>query len=87
MPVIEFAQCRCGVTGAQDFADVGVLGEQISELVERGCLVVDREHRQGSAHDASNPNAPPPARTPERNFGTRIMTFVPAPIAVSTTRP
>ena len=32
-------------------------------------------------------SSPQPARTPGENFGTRKLTFVPAPGAVSTTSP
>ena len=81
---VEFPQRRGGVAGAVHLADIGVPVEQIGQLVERGRLVVDREHRQ---RPAAHPNAPPLARTPDRNLGTRITTLVPAPIAVSTTRP
>ena len=84
---VEFAQCRRGVTGSKYRADIAVPLEKIGQFVQCGRLVVDRQHRQRLAHDAPNPNTPPPARTPERNLGTRIATFVPAPIAVSTTRP
>ena len=67
--------------GAADLADAGVAAEQEGQLVEGGSLVVDDEHlelrRQWSAH----------TWTPGANFGTRTMTLVPAPGAVSTTRP
>ena len=49
--------------------------QQIGQFVEGRRLVVDGQHDE--AH----------ARTPGWNFGTRMLTFVPAPGAVSTTRP
>ena len=92
---VELAQGRGGVAGADDFGDVGVAVQQVGEFVECGRFVVHGENGQqpGSrpahwlGHWLPTPNAPPLAHTPDRNFGTRITTFVPAPIAVSTTRP
>ena len=79
--------------GRHDLADALVPAEHPGQLVERRRLVVDGEHRssgdacsritvrlmaaRGAAHTC----------TPGRNFGRRTMTFVPAPGAVSTTRP
>ena len=64
-----------------DLGDPLVGGEQEAELVERGLLVVDQQH----------PETGRPAGhwtlTPGANFGTRTITLVPAPGAVSTTRP
>ena len=51
-----------------------------AELVERRLLVVDQQHpepRPWGGHTL----------TPGANFGTRTITLVPAPGAVSTTRP
>ncbi len=63
----------------QHLADPRVLLEQEGELVEGGALVVDDEDSEtgGVGH----------AWTPGANFGTRTITLVPAPGAVSTTRP
>ena len=63
-----------------DLADPFVGGEQVAELVERRLLVVDQQHaepRPWGGHTL----------TPGANFGTRTITLVPAPGAVSTTRP
>ena len=69
-------------------ADPGVAAEQERQLVEGGPLVVDHEDLQrahgrrvaerSGAHGCSHPGA---------NFGTRTITLVPAPGAVSTTSP
>ena len=61
-------------------ADPRVAAEQEGELVERRPLVVDDEHPERRA-------AVGHACTPGANFGTRTVTLVPAPGAVSTTRP
>jgi hypothetical protein len=42
---VEFPQRGRRVAGAVHLADVGVPVEQVRQLVERGRLVVDREHR------------------------------------------
>src|SRR5690606_2372910 len=67
-----------GVAG-QDVADAGVLPQQELQVVEGGPLVVDDEHPEltGAVHTL----------TPGANLGTRMMTLVPAPGAVSMTRP
>ena len=44
--------------------------QQVRQLVERGRLVVDREHAQSLS---LTPIAPPLARTPGWNFGTRML--------------
>ena len=69
----------------EHLADPGVAFEQERELVEGRALVVDDEDPQqsgsvvtGRAHWACTPGA---------NLGTRTTTLVPAPGAVSTTRP
>ena len=80
---VEFAQRGGGIGRGVDGGDIGVFAQQVGQFVQGGSLVVDGEYRQLGAH----PKPPPSARTPDRNFGTRMMTFVPAPIAVSTTRP
>ena len=58
-----------------DRADARVPSEQERELVEGGALVVDDEDVEGHVC------------TPGAYFGTRTVTLVPAPGAVSTTRP
>ena len=83
--LVEFPQRRGGVAGSVHLADVGVRLEQVGQLVEGGRLVVDGEHRQ-AGHLLTRTHLRWP-ETPDRNLGTRITTFVPAPIAVSTTRP
>ena len=82
-PVVQLAQRKGGVGRGAHPADGRMPLQHVGELVERGRLVVDGEHGHRFAHA----DAPPLARTPDRNFGTRITTLVPAPIAVSTTRP
>ena len=63
-------------------ADPRVALEQEGELVERRPLVVDDDpeqpHRSSRRAHGVHPGA---------NLGTRTLTFVPAPGAVSTTRP
>jgi hypothetical protein len=61
---------------AHHLADAGVAAEQEGELVQRRALVVDDEDLE-RCHTC----------TPGANFGTRTITLVPAPGAVSTTRP
>ena len=85
-PLVQLAQRRGGVGGAAHLADAGCWPQQVGQLVERRRLVVDGEHRQCFASRQAHLRRPL-ARTPDRNFGTRITTLVPAPIAVSTTRP
>lgn len=65
-----------------DLADPVVGAEQEAELVERRLLVVDDQHPQPSGVPCRHP-----ALTPGANLGTRTTTLVPAPRAVSTTRP
>ncbi len=62
---VQFAQCRRGVTGAAAPRRCrGARLQQVGQLVERGRLVVDREHRRAASLDA-----PPPARTPGPELG------------------
>ncbi len=60
-----------------DRGDAGVLAEEEDQLVERRALVVDDQALQGGGH----------GWTPGANLGTRTITLVPDPGAVSTTRP
>ena len=63
-------------------ADPVVLVEEVLQLVERRPLVVDDQHAQPlHAHAGCH------RCTPAANFGTRTVTLVPAPGAVSTTSP
>ena len=73
--LLEDPQGLGGRAGGQHAADPRVAAEQEDQLVEGRRLVVDDQHPQ--AH----------ACTPGAYFGTRTVTFVPAPGAVSTTRP
>ena len=79
--VLERLERRDGVAGRAHLLHPRVGAQQVGELVERGRLVVDGEQPQRGRrrHEA--------ARTPGLNFGTRTVTFVPAPTAVSTTSP
>ena len=84
--VLQDPQRLGGRVAGEHAADPRVALEQERELVERRPLVVDDEHPQQAdigrhcvgAHWACTPGA---------NFGTRTITLVPAPGAVSTTRP
>ena len=62
-----------------------LLAQQESQLVQGGPLVVDRQHDQPARRTGVRWMRH--ARTPGLNLGTRMLTFVPAPGAVSTTRP
>ena len=73
--VLQHAQGLGRGVAALDRADPWVALEQEHQLVERGSLVIDDEDVQCHTW------------TPGANLGTRTMTLVPAPGAVSTTRP
>ena len=81
---VQLAQRQGGVGRGAHPADGRMPLQQVGELVERGGLVVDGEHGHRFAH-ADRTSAR--RALPDRNFGTRITTLVPAPSAVSTTRP
>src|SRR5690606_4299668 len=64
--------------------DARVLAEQVGELVERGGLVVGDEHRDAAfGHPANRLSL----ACRGCDLGTRMVTSVPAPTLVSTTRP
>ena len=71
--VLQHPQRLGGGVRGDDRLDARVAAEQERQLVEGRPLVVDEQH--------------PHACTPGAYFGTRSVTFVPAPGAVSTTRP
>jgi hypothetical protein len=76
--LLQHAQGLGGVVGRGDVPDPSVVLEQPGELVERGTLVVDDEDAEGGAVHWCTPGA---------YLGTRTITRVPAPGAVSTTSP
>ena len=77
---LQHPQRLGGGVGPADLTDARVTAEQEGELVEGGTLVVDDE-------DLESVHAWAHTWTPGANFGTRTITLVPAPGAVSTTRP
>ncbi len=72
----QLAQRPDGVARRAHLTDPRVGAQEVGELVQGGWFVVDGEHAQ--AHEA---------RTPAVHFGIRRVTLVPAPSAVSTSRP
>ena len=84
--VLEDPERVGGRVGGEDTADPRVALEQERQLVERRALVVDDEHAQ-QATVGGHGVGPHWACTPGANLGTRTTTLVPAPGAVSTTRP
>ena len=90
--LVDDPQGRLPGGRGDDLPHRGVSLEHPDELVERGSLVVDGQHAQGAGqrlpvgrHTGSGWAAH--ARTPGWNFGRRTVTLVPAPWAVSMTRP
>ena len=81
LALVQRAQCLGGGVARHDLADAHVLFEQELQLVERRSLVVDDQRPGVVLVPAGH------AVTPGANFGTRTVTLVPAPGAVSTTRP
>src|SRR5262249_51172025 len=74
--------------GGVHHGDPRVGAQQVGQLVQRRRLVVDREHPQvRGRHLRIVGHAALRVGTARWNFGIRMLTFIPAPGAVSTTSP
>ena len=81
LQLLEDPQRVGGRVAGEHLADPGVALQQEGQLVQCGTLVVDDEHPQARGGWCGH------GRTPGAYLGTRTVTLVPAPGAVSTTRP